>query len=204
MLNFPEIRLLHVGQWNGGRGGHPVTPHSPQSDIQPYPNAPHPSLNWTTPCTNMSDAESCRKQFSAVCWMMGRALFKALDPPRPIGLMQATWGGTGATLWSSPKALAQCGEYDASADHSPMTTLWNSAVVPLLRTTIRTIVWCKSVEQNTALSCYAVLRCAVLCFHAFRVFPLRLTQTPLSDRTQIKESRMLPALAVRPVPLSTR
>jgi hypothetical protein len=74
--------------------------------------------------------------------MMGRALFTALDPPRPIGLMQASWGGTSDTLWSSAAALAQCGVYDAAAEEeSPRTTLWNSAVVPLLRTTIRTAVW---------------------------------------------------------------
>ena len=334
MLNYPAIRLFHLGQWNGGRGGHPITPHTPQAEVQPFPAKGGPSFNWTTPCTNMTAAHSqavgdstrqycgggklsvascdaakpsqlwhlspgatfsnaaitnlmsgagpggfggaccasancnshpgaavagssyckavptadcnasqvakcacngawrmhvdgtiaslvngdcltanltsgymqtapcssanrstqvfeatlvtnrsftvrlkvalssssselclesgahpppppgppptppqppdvatCHSEFSAVCWMMGRALFAALDPPRPIGLMQATWGGTSDTLWSSPVALAQCGLYDAATDNSTKTTLWNSAVVPLLRSTIRTAVW---------------------------------------------------------------
>ena len=151
MLNYPAIRLFHVGQWNGGEGGHPLTPHTPQTEVQPYPyhQAGHPSLNWTTPCTNMSSPASCRTSFSAVCWMMGRALFAALEPPRPIGLLQASWGGTSDILWSSAKALAQCGEYDDATDKSPKTTLWNSAVVPLLRTTIRTAVWYQG-EQDAA------------------------------------------------------
>lgn len=149
MTNYPDIRLLHVGQWNGGRGGHPITPHTPQAEIQPYPFN-KPSLNWTTPCVNMSDTRTCRTQFSAVCWMMGRALFEALDPPRPIGLMQASWGGTSATQWSSGKALAQCGVYDAATDNTSRTTLWNSAVVPLLCTTIRTIVWYQGEQDATS------------------------------------------------------
>ena len=150
MRSYPDIRLLHVGQWDGGRGGHPLTPHTPQGDIQPYPFSGQPNLNWTTPCTNMSDpsSQTCRKKFSAVCWMYGRALFRALDPPRPVGLMQATWGGTSVTQWSSATALARCGAYDAAADHTSRTTLWNSAVVPLLRTTIRTIVWYQG-EQDS-------------------------------------------------------
>ena len=337
MLNYPMIRLFHVGQWNGGRGGHPTTPHAPQAEVQPYP-VNGPSLNWTTPCTNMTaavgdsagqycgggklslascdtaqssqlwhlspgatfgnaaitnlmhgagpggfggaccasancashpsaaaagssyckavpavecnasqaakcacntawrmhkdgtiaslvngdcltadlatghirtapcclanrstqtweatlatnssftvrlktaltsselcldsgahspgppgpprpppgpsqppDVRTCRGSFSAVCWMMGRALFAALDPPRPIGLMQASWGGTSDTLWSSPTALAQCGLYDAANDNSSKTTLWNSAVVPLLRTTIRSAVWYQVSEEK--------------------------------------------------------
>ena len=334
MLNYPAIRMFHIGQWNGGLGGHPITPHTPQAEVQPYP-VNGPSLNWTAPCTNMTaaataaalgvsagqhcgggklsmtscdaakpsqlwhlsagatfenaaitnlmngagpggfggaccvsancggrpgaavagssyckavpaagcntsqaakcacnaawrmqkdgtitslvngdclttdlttgyiqtalccsanqstqtfeatpatngsftvrlktelasselcldsgahpsgppgpprppappqppDVKTCRGSFSAVCWMMGRALFAALDPPRPIGLIQATWGGTSDTLWSSPAALAKCGLYDAVKDNSSKTTLWNSAVAPLLRTTIRTAVW---------------------------------------------------------------
>ena len=155
MLNYPAIRLFHVGQWNGGEGGHPLTPHTPQAEVQPYPyhqaghDSGHPVLNWTTPCTNMSSPASCRTAFSAVCWMMGRALFAALEPPRPIGLVQASWGGTSDTLWSSAEALAQCGEYDDATDNTSKTTLWNSAVVPLLRTTIRTAVWYQG-EQDAA------------------------------------------------------
>ena len=44
--------------------------------------------------------------FSAVCWMYGKNIHKALGIP--IGLVDTNWGGTPVEAWSSPDALAKC------------------------------------------------------------------------------------------------
>ncbi|XP_045559355.1 sialate O-acetylesterase [Salmo salar] len=46
------------------------------------------------------------KHYSAVCWMFGRHLYKALK--YPIGLVTSCWGGTPVEAWSSPRALKHC------------------------------------------------------------------------------------------------
>lgn len=45
--------------------------------------------------------------FSAVCWLLGRYLYEALQ--YPIGLVEAAWGGTPIEAWSSRRALQACG-----------------------------------------------------------------------------------------------
>jgi sialate O-acetylesterase len=44
----------------------------------------------------------------AVCWLYGRMIHQALDG-RPIGLIATSWGGTQIEVWTSPKALQDCG-----------------------------------------------------------------------------------------------
>ena len=44
--------------------------------------------------------------FSAVCWLYGKNIHKALNVP--IGLLDTNWGGTPVEAWSSPDALAKC------------------------------------------------------------------------------------------------
>ncbi|NXR13762.1 SIAE acetylesterase, partial [Semnornis frantzii] len=45
--------------------------------------------------------------FSAVCWLLGRALYDAWQ--YPVGLVQAAWAGTPIEAWSSWRALRACG-----------------------------------------------------------------------------------------------
>ncbi|NWZ50440.1 SIAE acetylesterase, partial [Haliaeetus albicilla] len=45
--------------------------------------------------------------FSAVCWLLGRYLYEALQ--YPIGLVEAAWGGTPIEAWSSRRVLQVCG-----------------------------------------------------------------------------------------------
>lgn len=83
---------------------------------------------------------------------------KVLDPPRPIGLLQASVGGTSLQFWSSDNAIAQCqrlnktwewpanfrtgrGNLSTGYKLPDVPTGWNAKIVPLLRTAIRGAVW---------------------------------------------------------------
>jgi hypothetical protein len=92
MLNYPAIRLFHVGQWNGGRGGHPLTPHTPQAEVQPYP-VKGPSLNWTTPCTNMTAAPAVGGSAGQYCGG-GALVLASCDAAKPSQLWHLSPGAT--------------------------------------------------------------------------------------------------------------
>ncbi|NWI95006.1 SIAE acetylesterase, partial [Pitta sordida] len=109
--------------------------------------------------------------FSAVCWLLGRALYEALGSP--IGLVEAAWGGTPIEAWSSRQALRRCGLpedtgrwvkgelgdpgaplWPGACFHSAGTSpdqhlsgpqapsvLWNAMIHPLLNMTLRGVAW---------------------------------------------------------------
>ncbi len=84
--NFPKIRLFHV---------EPSTAPSPESRAR--------SSGWhaVTP-DRVAD-------FSAVAYLFGRELHQRYRVP--IGLVQATWGGTVAEAWISESALRRFSEF---------------------------------------------------------------------------------------------
>jgi hypothetical protein len=47
-------------------------------------------------------------EFSAVCFVTGRTIFKGLGGARPLGLIVSAYSGTGIQAWSSPAVLAAC------------------------------------------------------------------------------------------------
>ena len=55
---------------------------------------------------NLFNIVEIMSSFSAVCWLFGKRLFDKYQ--RPIGLIQAAWGGTRIETWSSPDALKVC------------------------------------------------------------------------------------------------
>ncbi len=83
--NYPDIRLLMVAnRW---------TPE-PQKDIEG---------TWKA-CTPESAAEGGWGGFSACAYFFGRELHKTLKVP--IGLIDATWGGTRIESWTPPEGFA--------------------------------------------------------------------------------------------------
>ncbi|NXK14322.1 SIAE acetylesterase, partial [Herpetotheres cachinnans] len=102
--------------------------------------------------------------FSAVCWLLGRYLYEALQ--YPIGLVEAAWGGTPIEAWSSRRALQACGfpedtgrtglvfctplspalsssispHWHLSGPQTP-SVLWNAMIHPLLNMTLRGVAW---------------------------------------------------------------
>lgn len=78
--------------------------------------------------------------FSAVCWMYGKYIHKALGVP--IGLVDTNWGGTPVEAWSSPEALAKC-NVTSKVVNGPQTNsvLWNAMIHPFLGMTIYGAIW---------------------------------------------------------------
>ncbi|XP_078023370.1 sialate O-acetylesterase [Epinephelus lanceolatus] len=94
-------------------------------------------IPWSVAPTNLEG-------FSAVCWLYGRYLYKTLQ--YPIGLVESCWGGTPVEVWSSARALQQCGLDNAGPKNN--SVLWNSMIHPLLNMTIKGAIWYQG-EANT-------------------------------------------------------
>ena len=71
---------------------------------------------------------------------MGRDLQRAVTPPRPIGLVEATLGGSSIESWSSADALAVC-EPRRDSSSGGNGGLWNGLIEPLLSSTLKGVVW---------------------------------------------------------------
>jgi sialate O-acetylesterase len=83
--DYPQIRLLMVpNRWTA----------QPQADIE---------AAWKV-CTPQAIAESGWGGFSAAGYFFGRELHKQLDVP--VGLIDATWGGTRVEPWTPPEGFA--------------------------------------------------------------------------------------------------
>lgn len=83
--NYPNIRLLKIAKrWSA----------EPQSDVEG---------TWKV-CTPSSVAEGGWNGFSAAGYYFGRQLYQKLHVP--IGLIDATWGGTCIQSWTPPEGFA--------------------------------------------------------------------------------------------------
>lgn len=92
-----------------------------------------------------------------------------LQPPRPVGLVQAAVGGTTNQFWSSDDAVRECqglgepwewpsnfrnGTGKLNGTNYPLPDIptgWNAKIYPLLRTTITGAVWYQG-ESNTGMA----------------------------------------------------
>ncbi|XP_059172856.1 sialate O-acetylesterase-like isoform X4 [Physella acuta] len=117
--------------------------------------------NWTKPSRDTLGAAAWT-YFSAVCWLFGKNIHKQRGDP--IGLVATDWGGTPVEAWSSPQALAACGDSPKPKVQLPASyrsylnqlspkerrrlegpgdnsVLWNAMVHPLLGMTIYGAIW---------------------------------------------------------------
>ncbi|XP_034459258.1 sialate O-acetylesterase [Hippoglossus hippoglossus] len=104
-------------------------------------------LPWTVPTAgNVAD-------FSALCWLFGHYMHDILK--YPIGLVESCWSGTPVEMWSSTRALQQCGLAQSTEEKAfPSVTdsvLWNSMIHPLLNMTIKGAIWYQG-ESNADLN----------------------------------------------------
>ena len=97
---------------------------------------------WAKP----ADAAST---FSAVCMFFAEQIQDELAGI-PIGLIDATWGGTIVEAWSPPEALEACDVADAGTndEQNHNTYLWNGMIQPLTQMSIRGALWYQG-EANT-------------------------------------------------------
>ena len=78
---------------------------------------------------------------SAVAWLFARTVHRAVGIP--IGILNTNWGGTPIEFWMSADALNACPHPPPSSvgDSQAPTQGWNGMIVPLLRTSVRGVIW---------------------------------------------------------------
>jgi sialate O-acetylesterase len=125
--NFPEIRLLKV----------------PRARL----SAPTPDFKaaWV-PCTPASLDQT---KFSAAGYFFARKLYQELNIP--IGVIDASYGGTRIELWISPEGFAavpSLAEYakaaltpPAKVDGAELSTCYRGEIYPLIPYAIRGVLW---------------------------------------------------------------
>ncbi len=92
--------------------------------------------------------------FSAVGYHFGQHLQKALDVP--VGLINASWGGTEAEAWTSREALQANAQLRSLLPHGTArpsnehqgTVLYNGMIAPLMPYAIKGVIWYQG-ESNT-------------------------------------------------------
>nr|XP_032834820.1 sialate O-acetylesterase-like isoform X1 [Petromyzon marinus] len=137
-VNFPLVRLFAV---------------SLNTSLQPLDDFSSVALPWSLPtAARLGMGEFT--VFSAVCWFFGRNLHRTLGVP--VGLVQSCWGGTAIESWSSPRALARCKQngQPQSNFHLEPTVLWNAMINPLLKMSLKGVIWYqgeKNAEYNNEL-----------------------------------------------------
>lgn len=100
------------------------------------------------------DKNSAR-YFSAVGYFFGKRLYEELN--HPIGLVNASWGGTPIEVWMPPRLFREYPEFRASwlQEHAPHNSRWpegslyNAMIAPLLRTAFAGVIWYQG-ESNKA------------------------------------------------------
>ncbi|MBN1852161.1 MAG: 9-O-acetylesterase [Pirellulales bacterium] len=133
---YPEIRLFQVGNFSS---------QEPLDDVEPgisMYGIPPAACQWK-PCT-----QEAIPTFSSTAYFFARELHTKLAVP--IGIIDASWGGTSAETWtpvSGLKALGltadceQAANLPQQADQKIPTRLYNGMIHPLRKFKIRGVVW---------------------------------------------------------------
>ncbi len=121
--NYPEIRLFQVQRAVSDR----------------------PAENCSGRWRNASSASVA--DFSAVGWFFGAFLYRVLHVP--VGLIQSTWGGTPAEVWTSMEKIRSFPDIDplkgvvVSSAYGPLkpSALFNAMIHPLIPFRIKGVIW---------------------------------------------------------------
>lgn len=122
----------------------------------------------TSPQINVFDSwKECNpasaKGFSAIGYFIGKQLAKELDIP--IGIINSSWGGTPAELWTPAKYIENDPEFlknakafklSASKPHE-YATLWNAMIYPLVGYKIAGAFWYQGESNVDTYSSYSRL-----------------------------------------------
>ncbi|XP_059484349.1 sialate O-acetylesterase-like [Neocloeon triangulifer] len=101
------------------------------------------------PDDNDSDSLSLLAYLPALCLLYGMKMAE-FHPGRPIGMVEAAWGGTPIEAWGSQRVTEVChtkkskGHLNQYSNH----VLWNGMIHPLTKMTIRGVIWHQG-EANT-------------------------------------------------------
>jgi hypothetical protein len=109
-----------------------------------------------TPEQAAADNSAFLLSFSAVCFMTVRDIARQHTHDRPMGLVQAAWGGSRLESWMSAEALASAGapvnnnktsNVPANNNKTPKgaannkSYLYNGMVSPWANFSIRAVLW---------------------------------------------------------------
>lgn len=143
--DHPQIRLFQVGN---------VASKEPQKDVQPgvfIYGVKIPPGRWQN-CT-----PETVKHFSSTAYFFARKLHKDLNVP--VGIIDASWGGTAIEPWIGEKHLRQAGfsdiaQKDEGKPDKPKargipTRLYNGMIAPLMPYTLKGAIWYQG-ESNHA------------------------------------------------------
>jgi sialate O-acetylesterase len=134
--NFPEIRLFQVGNFSSKEPLDDV-----ESGITMY-GVPPADCQWKA-CT-----PETIPHFASTAYFFARKLHTELDIP--IGIIDASWGGTPAEAWTPLAALKQLDyaaeiEQSTTAEQNPSqkipTRLYNGMIHPLRNFKIKGAIW---------------------------------------------------------------
>jgi len=142
--NYPDIRLFQVGNFSSYK---PLTDVRAGNTIYGVPPAK---------CTWQRCSPKTVKHFSSTAYFFARELHRQLDVP--IGIIDASWGGTKAEVWTPREGLEKLG-YDKllrdakqakqNQDEKIASRLYNGMIHPLRNTTIRGAIWYQG-ESNVS------------------------------------------------------
>ncbi len=96
--------------------------------------------------------------FSAVGYFFASRLSRALDVP--VGIINASWGGSVIEAWMSRDLLASCPDVDLTKASDPQVNdmykpmiMYNAMLKPVSRYTVAGIIWYQG-ESNISIACY--------------------------------------------------
>jgi sialate O-acetylesterase len=134
--NYPEIRLFQVGNFSSKEPLDDVQPGTAMYGIPP------------APCEWRACEPETIPTFASTAYFFGRELYRELGVP--IGIIDASWGGTSAETWtpaSGLKALGFTAQLEQAAalpqksDQKIPTRLFNGMIHPLRKVQIKGVVW---------------------------------------------------------------
>jgi sialate O-acetylesterase len=156
--NYPEIRIFQVGN---------IASKEPQKDVQPgvfIYGVKIPPSQWQK-CT----PESARN-FSSTAYFFARKLHKELGVP--VGIVDASWGGTAIEPWIGRKRLTEAGfsEIVKKGESKPdqpkskgiPSRLYNGMIAPLMPFTLKGAIWYQGESNNNAPATYKRLMQALV------------------------------------------
>ncbi len=119
----------------------------PNMRLFQVPKCQSPSLQDDTPGQWTECQPETMKDFSAVAYFFGRKLHKELNVP--IGLINASWGGTRAEVWLNAKHVINDSNFDESEKHftenkwhsSQPGYMYNAMISPLIPFKIAGAIW---------------------------------------------------------------
>ncbi len=197
--NHPQIRLFQVGN---------VASKEPQRDVQPgvlIYGVRIPPCKWQN-CT-----PETVKHFSSTAYFFARKLHRDLGVP--VGIIDASWGGTAIEPWVGKKHLVQAGfgEIAHKGEDKPdqpnargiATRLYNGMIAPLMPFTLKGAIWYQGESNSKSPATYKRLMQALvadwrdgfksdLSFYYVQIAPYRYKQNAAYLREQ-----QLAALAIR-------